>query len=55
MKRLLVIGAGHEQVGAIRMARDMGKTIIAVTHDDNYYDVADRRITLSEGRVAAES
>jgi len=26
-----------------------GKTIIAVTHDDAYFDVADRRIHLSEG------
>lgn len=37
------------------LLKQQGKTIIAVTHDDNYYDVADRRITLSEGRVAAES
>jgi len=29
MKRLLVIGAGHEQLGAIRMARDMGVEVIA--------------------------
>jgi len=29
MKRLLVIGAGHEQLGAIRMARNMGVEVIA--------------------------
>jgi biotin carboxylase len=29
MKRLLIIGAGHEQVGAILMARDMGVEVIA--------------------------
>lgn len=28
-----------------------GKTIIAVTHDDRYWDVADRRITLDLGRA----
>ena len=31
-----------------KLKRD-GKTIIAVTHDDAYFDVADRRIHLSEG------
>lgn len=29
-----------------------GITIIAVTHDDHYFDVADRRIHFEEGRIA---
>ena len=29
MKRLLVIGAGPEQLGAIRLARDLGVEVIA--------------------------
>ncbi|WPZ32679.1 cyclic peptide export ABC transporter [Thalassobaculum sp. OXR-137] len=28
-----------------------GKTILAVTHDDHYFDVADRRIHMTEGRL----
>ena len=28
-----------------------GKTILAVTHDDHYFDVADRRIHMAEGRL----
>lgn len=31
--------------------KNQGKTIIAVTHDDKYYDVADRIIHLEYGRV----
>jgi len=30
--------------------RDMGKTIIAVTHDDHYFHVADRVLKMDEGR-----
>jgi putative ATP-binding cassette transporter len=30
-----------------------GKTVIAITHDDRYFDTADRCIALEEGRVAA--
>ena len=30
-----------------------GKTVIAITHDDRYFDVADRRIAMEEGRVVA--
>lgn len=29
-----------------------GKTLIVISHDDRYYDVADRRITLRSGRMA---
>jgi putative pyoverdin transport system ATP-binding/permease protein len=31
--------------------RQLGKTIIAVTHDDRYFDAADVRIHLEEGRL----
>ncbi|CAA6814287.1 MAG: Cyclic peptide transporter, partial [uncultured Thiotrichaceae bacterium] len=31
--------------------RDMGKTIIAVTHDDHYFHVADRVWKMDEGRI----
>ena len=27
-----------------------GKTVIAVTHDDQYFDIADRRLHMVEGR-----
>lgn len=30
----------------------LGKTVIAVTHDDRYFDIADRRISLEYGRIA---
>jgi putative ATP-binding cassette transporter len=31
-----------------------GKTIIAVTHDDKYFDIADRRLKMAEGRFSEE-
>ncbi len=31
--------------------RAMNKTVIAVTHDDNYFDMADRVIKMEEGRL----
>jgi putative ATP-binding cassette transporter len=32
--------------------KDQGLTIIAVTHDDHYFDVADRRLHMEEGQVS---
>lgn len=32
--------------------KSMGKTVIAVTHDDRFFDLADRRISLEYGRIA---
>jgi putative pyoverdin transport system ATP-binding/permease protein len=35
----------------IPLLREQGRTIIAVTHDERYFDVADLRIHLEEGRL----
>ncbi|WP_404384208.1 cyclic peptide export ABC transporter [Caenispirillum salinarum] len=35
--------------------RDQGKTIIAVTHDDKYFDVADHRVHMEEGQLSKVS
>jgi putative ATP-binding cassette transporter len=35
----------------IPMLRERGKTIIAVTHDERYFDAADFRVNLEEGRA----
>jgi len=35
----------------IPQLREQGRTIIAVTHDDRYFDAADMRIHLEEGRL----
>lgn len=32
-----------------------GKTVVVITHDDRYFDVSDRIITLENGRVVADS
>jgi putative ATP-binding cassette transporter len=32
-----------------------GKTVVVITHDDRYFDVADRIITLENGLVVADS
>ncbi|QQP93602.1 cyclic peptide export ABC transporter (plasmid) [Skermanella sp. TT6] len=32
----------------------MGKTVVAVTHDDRYFGLADRRLHMEEGRFAPE-
>ena len=37
----------------IPLLKGRGKTIIAVTHDERYFDVADYRIHLEEGRLQA--
>ncbi|HYC87903.1 MAG TPA: cyclic peptide export ABC transporter [Thermoanaerobaculia bacterium] len=31
--------------------RSEGKTVIVVTHDDRYFDIADRRLAMEEGRL----
>jgi len=38
----------------IRLARDEGRTLIAVTHDTRFHDQADRVIDIVDGRLAAE-
>ena len=39
----------------IPMLKGNGKTIIAVTHDERYFDVADFRLHLEEGQLRAEA
>lgn len=39
----------------LREIRDTGKTIIAVTHDDHYFHVADRVWKMNEGRIELHS
>lgn len=34
--------------------RDRGKIVIAVTHDDRYFDVADHRLKLDQGQVSTD-
>jgi putative pyoverdin transport system ATP-binding/permease protein len=34
--------------------RSRGKTVLVISHDDHYYDVADRLIKLSEGRIESD-
>jgi putative ATP-binding cassette transporter len=41
----------HEfYVNIIPKLREMGKTIIAITHDDHYYERADHVLLMSNGR-----
>jgi ABC-type siderophore export system fused ATPase/permease subunit len=35
--------------------KERGKTVILVSHDDRFYDVGDRVITLDSGIVAVET
>jgi putative ATP-binding cassette transporter len=39
----------------IPMLKGNGKTIIAVTHDERYFDAADHRVHLEEGQLRAET
>ncbi len=32
--------------------KEQGKTVLAVTHDDGYYHLADRVITMRDGKIA---
>ena len=34
--------------------KEHGKTVIAVTHDDNYFDACDRLIKMDEGKIVSE-
>lgn len=38
----------------LQKLKEKGKTIIAVTHDDRYFDVADRLLKMEEGKVSEE-
>lgn len=35
----------------IPMLKDQGKTIIAITHDDHYFDIADYLLTINNGKL----
>lgn len=35
--------------------KSMGKTVLVITHDDRYYQVADRVIRLDEGQIVSDS
>ncbi|MDI1443043.1 cyclic peptide export ABC transporter [Polyangium sp. 6x1] len=35
--------------------RSQGKTVVAITHDDRYFDLADRVVKLEDGRLAADA
>ena len=37
------------------MFKARGMTVIAVTHDDRYFDVADRRLHMEEGKIVRET
>ena len=32
-----------------------GKTVVAITHDDRYFSVADRLVKMEDGRIAVGS
>ena len=34
--------------------KEQGKTVVAVTHDDNYFDACDRLIKMDDGRIVNE-
>jgi putative ATP-binding cassette transporter len=34
--------------------RSIGKTIIAITHDDQYFEVADHMLTMDQGKLRVE-
>jgi ABC-type siderophore export system fused ATPase/permease subunit len=35
--------------------KEMGKTIIAISHDDDYYHVADRILRFDYGKIAHDT
>ena len=35
--------------------KSRGITVIAVSHDDRYYDYADRRLHMEDGRIVSET
>lgn len=39
----------------VRLNREVGQTIVLVTHEREYCAIAQRTITLKDGRVAAEA
>ncbi len=45
--------SGREVVGIIRkMAKDLGVTVVLVTHDNRILDIADRIVSLVDGNIA---
>jgi len=47
--------AAREVLGLLRAARDRGQTVLLVTHDARVAAVADRIVTLRDGRVSDET
>ena len=42
---------GREVMGLLRGVSDQGKTVLIVTHDTRYVDLADRVLDMQDGRV----
>lgn len=48
--------SGREVVEIIRkMAKDLGVTVVLVTHDNRILDIADRIVSLVDGRLEGDS
>jgi putative ABC transport system ATP-binding protein len=44
--------SGHEALALLqRLARLRGTTVLMVTHDNRFLDMADRIVTMEEGRI----
>jgi ABC-type siderophore export system fused ATPase/permease subunit len=43
----------HFYVDLLPMIRSEGRTVVAITHDETYFHLADRRIHMSTGRIQA--
>jgi ABC-type siderophore export system fused ATPase/permease subunit len=41
--------------GILPELKRQGKTVIAITHDDRYFDCADRQLKLEYGQIAADT
>ena len=51
MKTILLLGSGELGKEFAIAAQRLGQTVVIVTHDEHLAAMADRKITMSDGRI----
>ena len=51
MKKIMLLGSGELGKEFVIAAQRLGQTVVIVTHDEHLAAMADRKITMSDGRI----
>ena len=50
-KKIMLLGSGELGKEFVIAAQRLGQTVVIVTHDEHLAAMADRKITMSDGRI----